>query len=312
MKLRLFAPEQPGGPATTPHVVVEYQKHLDLRVRQGALKEQHQRLRRDTLNDFAVAFADRPADSITQDDLDNWVLAHTGWTSPHTQVHRAGIIVTCFRWAAKREFVSKCRLERGRWGMLKPRSPITPEQFWKIIAATKRPANGHHWSRRAFRWYLLALWATGARTCELREACWQDLDLERRLISLDAHKTASTGERRTIVLTQSLCRALRRIKRLLGPLPQDRLFVNARGTPWTKEMIGRHFRFYAEVAGCGKGVTPYSLRHGFCVRCLDAGLGERQIADLMGQKTTRYVSWYGQSAGRRVEYLKNLLDQVDD
>jgi integrase len=58
-------------------------------------------------------------------------------------------------------------------------------------------------------------------------------------------------------------------------------------------------------------VTPYSLRHGFCIRSLDAGLGERQIADLMGHASTKYVSWYGRTAGRRIEYLADLLDRLD-
>jgi integrase len=328
MGIRLFTPGMDSArdfPITVGTVIAAYLDHQEQKRRLGKYSKAALELCRSTLEDFANAFGGMSAADLQQTDLVDWIISHPGWVSPHTQSHRAGFVVTCFKWAVKRGDLDVCRISRDSsdYATMQPREAITPEECAAMIRATRtaqgtanrrgrRRAFGTKGTRRAFRWVLMFLWATGARTCEAREMKWADLDLERGLILLRINKTSrSTGESRTIILTNALCRCLRRLRRRLNPHPQGRILLNGRGRPWTRGSLGRQFRRYAAVAHVRAGVTAYSLRHGFCVRALDAGLGERQIADLMGHASTKYVSWYGRSAGRRVDYLRGLLGELE-
>lgn len=131
-------------------------------------------------------------------------------------------------------------------------------------------------------------------------------------VGLDKHKTANTtGQRRVIPMTPTLVRLLRWIHRRTGPSPKDRVFLNGRGRPWVCVGFARLFRRYGKLAGIRLNLSPYSCRHGFCVRALDAGAGQRQIADVMGHKTTRYVEWYSRSSRTNADYLVGVLEQIN-
>jgi len=160
-----------------------------------------------------------------------------------------------------------------------------------VSGRRKRPSSG------AFRLALHFLWESGCRTKEMRDVAWGDVDLERGLIVMEKHKTfAKTGLPRLIPITRNIRRLLhvaaswqlRRGTQLTGPV-----FRGGRGKQWDKGTYGDQFRAYADMAGVRPNVTAYCLRHGFTVRGLEAGIGERQLADVLGHASTRYVSYYG-------------------
>ena len=57
--------------------------------------------------------------------------------------------------------------------------------------------------------------------------------------------------------------------------------------------------------------TGALCRHGFCVRAIEAGVGNRQVADAMGHANTRLTDWYGRASTGNAEYLRNVLRDID-
>jgi len=89
---------------------------------------------------------------------------------------------------------------------------------------------------------------------------------------------------------------------------QKTIFANTLGKPWTRGVFAKEFRRYADLAGVRKKVSAYCLRHGLTVRLIEAGRSDRQIADVLGQKTTRYIEWYGRTSKSKTAYLNDILD----
>lgn len=167
-----------------------------------------------------------------------------------------------------------------------------------------------HPGRTAFRIALWLLWNTGARTCELRNATFSDVDWETSVIRLTDHKTTrATGLDRIIALNRRVMRLVRWLHKHRRP-EQQNIIINSRGRPWVKGTFSQQFKRFALMAGIQRRVSPYSARHGFTVRAIELGMGERQIADLLGHASTIYVSYYGKSTRNKLDYLCNLADQL--
>jgi integrase len=120
------------------------------------------------------------------------------------------------------------------------------------------------------------------------------LDWAQGLIRQTANKTMrKTGRARLIPLDDTLLRLLQFMYRRLGRPATGPIFTASRGKAWGKGSFAYLFRRYAVAGGVPKRVSPYSARHAFAVEALEAGVGERQIADVLGHTTTKYVAWYG-------------------
>lgn len=319
LALHIFDPSQDApepSPDTIAGVVAAFLRHKQTQVGLGGYTTKAFTITQATVTDFALPpRADKLVVNCVNSDLVNWIAAHDGWVSPHTKTHRMGIVVSCFRWAVKERLIKFCPFERNAklWPQPMPREAITEPEYAAIMA-TARPRK--KWdrprTRRAFRRALVFLWETGARTCEMKEVRWEDIDLAAATAILTVGKTTrATGEKRVIVLSDKIVRLLAYIKRHVRPKPTDLVFVNSRRTPWTNGTFGRLFRKIAKSAGVRAKITAYSLRHGFCVRALEMGIGERQIADLMGHANTKHIAWYGRSARTKIDYLKATLDAMN-
>ncbi len=128
---------------------------------------------------------------------------------------------------------------------------------------------------------------------------------------MDAHKTArKTGRPRLIPLTRVLLRYLRLIHRARGCPTSGAIFLNSKQIRWGQHSFTQLFQWFAKIAGVRRGVTPYTLRHGFCVKGLEAGAGAQQLADVLGHTSVRYVDWYGRGARENADYLRGTAELV--
>ncbi len=139
----------------------------------------------------------------------------------------------------------------------------------------------------------------------MRELRWEQIDLDRGVAELREHKTDRNGKPRIIVMPRAVLRILCRHRKTSGLV-----FLNGRGRQWSKEGFARIFKRYLRRSGVAAKLTPYSLRHGFCVACLDAEIPDRKIADLMGHATTRLIDYYGRSAQVKVDGLRDAIDNL--
>jgi integrase/recombinase XerD len=111
-------------------------------------------------------------------------------------------------------------------------------------------------------------------------------------------------------LTTKILRLLRLIHRRAGRPAEGPIFTNGRGRPWTVGGFACRFRRLVRAAGITRHISPYSLRHAFTVAGLEAGVGERQLADVLGHSTSKYIAWYGRGVRARSGYLRGIADQV--
>jgi integrase len=308
----------PSKPHDSPGHTV--QSVVDLFIEEKRLQSQSGSLSPDALkslthylNAFTATFGQQSIEACRQQDLTRWLLAHDTWGA-YGKNDGVKFVLAAFRWAAgEGNLIAKCPYVRPRnMPKLEPRSPIRPEEY-RMIMALARACNGKgkrkRPSRHAFRKAMFFLGQTGARPCEMRASLWTDLDLEAGLVILSEHKTAhSTGTDRIIPLSPKLLRLLRWMYRHRRP-GQEFIFLNSRHRPWQKDFC-KTFRKYADLAGIRPEISAYSLRHGFIVQGLERGVGERQLADVVGHQTTRLISWYGRGTRRNADHLRKVLDQV--
>jgi integrase/lambda repressor-like predicted transcriptional regulator len=264
--------------------------------------------------------ADLPVNACRKSDLVSWVLSHPEWKSSNTRNDAIALVVSAFRWAEEEPIISRgdCpyrRPKRPPWAPPQPRAALTPDEFARIMAMAKscdgKERRGHP-SRHAFRRAFYALYQTGMRTCEMRTAQWEQVDWNRSQIVLTDHKTAKvTGCARRITLRKPMLAMLLKMAARIKGTPSGPIFLNGRGRRWTKDAFAKKFRKFADMAGVRKEVSAYSCRHAYTVRALNNNVGERQIADSLGQKSTKYVEHYGRSAKEDSDYLAKVAEQVN-
>ncbi|MGH1571899.1 tyrosine-type recombinase/integrase [Methylobacterium sp. P31] len=90
------------------------------------------------------------------------------------------------------------------------------------------------------------------------------------------------------------------------------LFVTSQGTPWTDggwNASFRKLRERLEVAGkVGPGLTAHGLRHSVATDLRELGKTDREIADVLGQKTTYATPIYHRTADMKRSNARVLAD----
>lgn len=89
------------------------------------------------------------------------------------------------------------------------------------------------------------------------------------------------------------------------------ILASTRGTPWTYDgfsSVWHRFKRKLEVEGViAAGLTPKGLRHTVATALREAGLDERSIADLLGQKTPAMARHYSRDANLAAKNRKTVL-----
>jgi integrase len=284
-----------GGGATVQAVVAAYLNHLRARSAAGeysadALLDVERELTR-----FAAwqgprgLHGDQPVMECVPDDTTQWLLANPQWESNHTRKRVITTIIGCFSWAANEAgLIDRCPYRKLKSLRLptKPRREARRDEYTTLMRQGSRPL------RRA----LYFLRRTAARTCEMREAEFTDIAWEKSVIVLFKHKTERfTGNARRVLLDPGVIRFLRNLERQKLP-GQRKIFVNNRGTVWTRHTFARHFRRIALRAGLDEGavkrVSAYCVRHMVAGLLGQAGYSDRETATMLGHSSTRMVQVY--------------------
>lgn len=291
--------------------------------RAGAIQDEHLRRMRDHLNDLAAGErGDLPATDLRPSVAKQWLCAHQEWRSPHTLENAYRSLRGLMRWAEEEELVERnpVRGFKRFWPPPQPRGACRPEEYEAIMRAARgcrkkvrgpgRQRARRHPSATRFRFQLWFLWQTGCRTCELRAALWEHVDWQRGLLILPRPKThRATGRARSIPLPPHVLRVLRWLYRRRVP-GIAHIFTAAAGRPLKRASWDRLFRKYARLAGVRESMTLYTLRHGFCVEGLVSGVGDQDLAEIMGHTSTKYIRWYGRDLRERTEHLRAAAARV--
>jgi integrase/recombinase XerD len=127
------------------------------------------------------------------------------------------------------------------------------------------------------------MYAAGLRASELVELELARLDLEDGLV-----RVRGKGSKERVVPVGSVAlSALRRYLRggrpeLVGERVQNRLFLNFRGGPLTRQGLYKIVQRHAKAAGLDGRMSPHTLRHTFATHLLAGGCDLRSLQEMLG------------------------------
>lgn len=225
----------------------------------------------------------------------------TGKYSSSTIRDTIAVLQTVFNWAVRHDLLSENPLQ----GYEKPRRQvrtrtISPEEFQSLL---------RH-SDVSFRRVLIALRWTGCRPVEVRSLIWDWVDLDAGFWILRDHKTI-TRQRdprpRMVPLPHPLLRLCQRLAEL-GGNPSDHVFLNARGTPYTKDSLCRKMSRVRKRAGiepkAGERLVLYCTRHTFGTEAAGA-VSDIELAELMGHTDVRTTQRYVHINAERLKAIQS-------
>jgi integrase len=168
---------------------------------------------------------------------------------------------------------------------------------WQRVLSPRETARLLRAADKHYRAVLLALRHTIARPQEVRAVRWKHLLLqpypmfELRDFKAKSRRTDRQVARRRIPLDDRMLRLLGRMASRRNPSPDDHVFLNSRGRPWTANELRirmRNLRRRLKLAADenGEQVVNYTLRHTAATRACAAGLRDRVLAELMGHSHT--------------------------
>lgn len=286
-------------------------RRLDLAA--GKIDRKHfDRLNR-YLNVFRKDHGEKSATELPRKILRCWLRDHPEWKSGYTCEDACGSVISCLRWAQDEEAwkgaaVAVPRRPNDLIPGKPVRRPLSEAEYKGIIHESRQ--GGRRKSRRAFRFAMKFLWRTGARTCEMREALVENLDLLGAGLRV-RHKTQrKTGGMRTIPLDRVLVRLLGFLvaHRRLG---QTTIFANGRGRPWKCQAFADLFRLLARKVGVPESVSCYCTRHSFTCRARAAGVSADDVADVTGNSPATIRKHYDAWQRTQADHLQRIMSAVN-
>jgi len=162
-------------------------------------------------------------------------------------------------------------------------SALTPEQVRRLLDVAKGSCVEN---------MLVLVLTTGLRRGEIAGLRWDDVDLERGLItvrhSMDQRRqlrpTKTARGRRPVELTAPAIEALRREK--AKGRSDVWVFATKNGTPWFPQNISAEFRRLLDKAGL-RGVRLHDLRHTHATLMLLAGANPKVVQERLGHADVR-------------------------
>lgn len=317
--IRLYDPDQLPGPEPPAiqgvaarddggmdvrEIVSAYLADAEIRHAAGEFSKASLTACRRDLTRFATMFGHKKMAECRNGDLTDFLFDKTKPWGNATRRRVLAEILACFSWAADD-------------GALVERSPYRRPKRLKLPVKPRREARQDeyvvlmHNGCRALRRILFFLRRCGCRPQEARMAKWTDVRWEDRVVVLMDHKTfKATGKPRVFGLEPCVFRLLRNLYRQARDKGGN-IFLNLRGKPWTEGALWQHVKRLLVRLGIdpGKGlrITPYQFRHSWATNAIEAGIGERQVADQMGHSSTSLIGWYSK-AGAKYQHLRGVAE----
>lgn len=226
----------------------------------------------------------RPAAAVKPIELEKF---KTGW-------HSIQAVQRLFNWGASMGVIESNPVRSVRApDPGQRRRVLTPAETARLL----RAADKH------YRLVLIALRHTIARPQEIRAVRWGHLLLRPHpMFELSDFKAKGRRKdrhvaRRRIPLDDRMLRLLDRLAARRRPAPDEHVFLNSRGRPWTANalrirMKNLRARLSLGPDENGESVVNYTFRHTAATRACAAGLRDRVLAELMGHARTDTTARY--------------------
>jgi len=185
-------------------------------------------------------------------------------------------------------------------------SPERPRSALPITEMKALFPSDHNELKRIFRTqkYICAfsiLRDTGLRPGELIALKWQDWNPEIKFFPITKaiesgtkckEKSTKTGATKPAIVTNQTAEEIELLRKKIKPKPDDYIFANKYGIPYSTHRLLGNFRQAVERAGIHRPeLTPYWLRHTFNTMMLES-MDEKTVQKLTGHSTEAMVRHY--------------------
>jgi len=174
-----------------------------------------------------------------------------------------------------------------------PRGALPTESI-KAMFPEDRAELKRIWRTQKYICAFLILRDTGLRPGELVALKWQDWNPEIKFFpilraiesgSKGKEKGTKTGATKPAIITDQAAKEIEALRRKAKPKPEDFIFANKHGVPYSTHRLSWNFHKAVERAGLNRPeLTPYWLRHTFNTRSLET-MSDELVRHLMGHNT---------------------------
>lgn len=278
---------------TVADLVSEFERSAAGRVKPGTLTAY-----RCVLKPFVTAFGERLAAEPDSRQVERWA-DRDRWSSA-TRRYALMVVCTAYSWAEKAGRIASNPLGDVRKPPARSRGAevLIDRELHDRLLNVVSPE---------FRDFLQAVRATGARPGEVARVEAKDVLWEAGCWVLTEHKTARTGQVRTIYVpgaVLSICRTLAAV------YPTGPLFRNTRGEPWRKTGWKQAMARAQHKLGLSRRPLTSGYRHSFATDALEAGVPDVHVAELLGHSTTAMIHRHYGHLSAKGQALKNSLDRI--
>lgn len=258
----------------------------------------------------------------------SWWRSHLGGTpdGEATQRHAQSFLAAnAGRWSSATCYrVSTCLRSYYRWRgdnvnpwenvrikTPKRRIPrvVEPEEWLRLETAMAQIPDNPRRARWALRrWAMVRLmFAAGLRNVEVRRLRVEDVDLDRRFVTVlgkgDKERSIPFGPH-----TQAVLRLwLEKGRPHFCPHRPPLVFPSERGHQMNASMVGRVMHTALDLAGITRRLYPHLLRHSYATTLLEGGANIREVQELLGHASLQTTEIYTHT---RPERLKAAYDRA--
>ena len=146
------------------------------------------------------------------------------------------------------------------------------------------------------------LYASGLRVTELVELTMSQINLRQNVVRVmgkgSKERLVPMGEEAAIWIARYM-REARPV--LLNNLPNEVLFPSSRAQAMTRQTFWYRIKYWAQVAGIAKPLSPHTLRHAFATHLLNHGADLRVVQLLLGHSDLSTTQIYTHVARLRMK-----------
>lgn len=147
------------------------------------------------------------------------------------------------------------------------------------------------------------LYATGLRVTELVQMTLSQLSLRQGIVRVvgkgNKERLVPMGE----VAIDAISDYMRMARPALVKGTSDVLFPSSRGNMMTRQTFWHRIKYYAQVAGITKHLSPHTLRHAFATHLLNHGADLRVVQMLLGHSDLSTTQIYTHVAKERLQQM---------
>jgi len=169
---------------------------------------------------------------------------------------------------------------------------LSKQEIEKILNITLNPKH---------KLTITILYYSGLRLSELINLRWENLNLDRKIITI---KQGKGKKDRIIFLHPKILEQFNKT----GIGKSGLILMSSRGKKYSKKSIQEIVKQNARKAKINRTITPHTLRHTFATHLLENGADIRHIQKLLGHSKLETTQIYTHVANKDIKNLANLLE----